>query len=138
MKSASASTRSCSTASDHSTSCHIKQFPNRLHTRRCPVMCADALQEEENQPVGLDTTDWLQSPTPSTPAGSPQPSPQPLSENRAAIAAAQNRENMPESTAGESCCNTICQHLVLSFLLSLRCVCTHLTFDSSSLLCCHQ
>ena len=63
---------------------------------------AFTLQEEENQSVGLVTTDWLQSPTLSTPAGSPQPSPQALSENRAAVAAAQNRENMPESTAGDS------------------------------------
>ncbi len=63
------------------------------------------MQEEGDQPVGLITTDWLQSPAPSTPAGSPQPSPQPppraLSENRAAVAAAQNRENLPGSTAGD-------------------------------------
>ncbi|KAL0019055.1 hypothetical protein WJX79_000368 [Trebouxia sp. C0005] len=61
-----------------------------------------APQEEENRPMGLVTTNWLQSPTPSTPAGSPRPSPQPLSENRAGVAAAQNRENLPENTAGYS------------------------------------
>jgi hypothetical protein len=80
-----------------SISCHIKQPASAKVSRHC----ADALQEEGDQPVGLVTTDWLQSPTPSTPAGSPQPSPQPLSENRAATAAAQNRENVPESTSGD-------------------------------------
>ena len=62
------------------------------------------MQEEEAQPLGLATTDWLQSPAPSTPAVSPQSSPGPLSENTAAVAAAQNRENLPDSTAGKQRC----------------------------------
>ena len=54
------------------------------------------LQEEEDLPMGLATTAWLQSLAPSTPLESPGP----LSENKAALAAAVKEENMPSGAAG--------------------------------------
>ena len=62
--------------------------------------CTVIIQEEEEKEnaMGLATTDWLQSPAPSTPAGSPRPhptpTPGPFTDNPALVAAAVNRENV--------------------------------------------